>query len=97
MPSNLESIRLYQQESLQQRKAELEKAQTEYEEYLQSEKYQKDLWESGQDYWERKAKKEGWTYTRKPFVSAADRQRMEQEAKEQEIAFLKEKLAALEQ
>ncbi len=90
-----EQLRAYQGESLEKRKAELEQNQKELEDYLESEQYQKDCWEKHQDLWEKKAKKEGWNYERKPFISAADRQRMEQQAKEQEIAFLQEKLAAL--
>ena len=90
-----EQLRAYQGESIAKRKAELEQQQKEYEDYLQSEQYQRDLWEHQQDLWKKKAKKEGWTYTRRPFISAADRQRMEQQTKEQEIAYLEEKLKTL--
>ena len=69
--------------------------QAEQEEYLQSEQYQRDMWEHYQDLWEKKAKKGGYTYERKPFISAADRQRIAEQTKQQEIAFLEEKLKAL--
>lgn len=90
-----EQLRAHQGESIAKRKAELEQSQKEYEEYLASEQYQRDLWEHNQDLWEKKAKKEGWTYTRKPFISAADRKRIAQQTKEQEIAYLEEKIASL--
>ena len=91
------SLRAYQQEKIAERKAELEKAQKEQEDYLQSEQYQRDIWEHQQDLWAKKAKKEGWNYERKPFISAYEKQQQEQHAKQAEIAFLKAKLKALEE
>lgn len=75
---------------------EFEKCQQAEREYLKSEQHEREAHEQYEDLWEQKAKREGWKYTRKPFVSAADRQRMAEEAKQQEIAYLKEKLAKLE-
>lgn len=92
-----EELRAHQTKTIKERQAELEKLQQEQEDYLQSEQYQRDCWEHYQDHWEQKAKKEGWTYERKPFVSAADRQRMAEQAKQQEIAFLQEKIKALQE
>lgn len=90
-----EALREQQRAGIKKRQEELDNAQSELDNYLESEQYQRDVWEAGQDAWEQKAKKEGWAYTRKPFISAADRQRMVQQTKEQEIAYLQEKLAAL--
>ena len=64
--------------------------------YRQTEAYQREQWEREQDRWERKAKKEGWHYTRKPFIGALERQQQEEIAKQREIAELKERLAKLE-
>lgn len=64
--------------------------------YRQTEAYQREQWEKDQDRWEQKAKKEGWNYTRKPFVGALERQQQAEQAKQREIAELKEKLAKLE-
>lgn len=91
-----EALRQHQSESAKKRKEDLEKAQEEQEKYLESEQYKRDVWEAGQDAWERKAKKEGWTYERKPFIGAIERKRMEQQTKEQEIAYLREKISQLE-
>lgn len=65
--------------------------------YRQTEAYQREQWERQQDRWARKAKKEGWTYQRKPFVGALERQQQAEQAKQREIAELKERLAILEQ
>jgi hypothetical protein len=65
-------------------------------EYRQSEAYQREQWEKEQDRWEAKAKREGWSYTRKPFIGALERQKQAELAKQREIAELKEKLAKLE-
>ena len=64
--------------------------------YRQTEAYQREQWERQQDQWERKAKKEGWTYKRKPFIGALERQQQAEQAKQREIAELKERLAILE-
>ncbi len=85
-----------QKEAIAQRQAELAQAQEERAAYLESEQHERDAHEHYQDLWAAKAKKEGWTYKREPFVSAADRQRMAEEAKQREIAYLKEKLSKLE-
>lgn len=90
-----EQLRAIQGENLEKRKAELEQNQKEFEDYLESEQYQRDLWEKQQDLWEKKAKKEGWSYTRQPFISAADRQSMAEQAKQQEIVYLEDKIRNL--
>ena len=90
-----DNLRQYQQEEAAKRKAELEQFQQEHEDYMQSEQYQKDIWEHQQDLWEQKARKEGWVYTRKPFISTSEKQLQEQQNKQQEIAFLEAKLKAL--
>lgn len=64
--------------------------------YRQTDAYQREQWERQQDQWERKAKKEGWTYKRKPFIGALERQQQAEQAKQREIAELKERLATLE-
>lgn len=86
-----------QSEQINQRSAELEQADKEREAYLQSEQYQREQWEKYQDLWEEKARKEGWKYTRKPFVGALERLQQEEIARQREIAELKERLAKLEQ
>lgn len=65
-------------------------------EYRQSEEYQRKQWEADQDRWEAKARKEGWHFTRRPFVGALERQQQAELAKQREIAELKERLAKLE-
>ncbi len=92
----LESIRLSQKESLKRRQEQLTAAQKEYQNYLDSEEFERDQWEKYEDLWEAKAKKEGWTYIRKPFITAEERKRRADEAKQREIARLREKLAQLE-
>ena len=88
-------LRAYQREKAQERREQLAKLQQEEKEYKESEQYKRDVWEHHQDLWERKAKKEGWTYTRQPYVSALDRQKMQEQEKQQEIAYLEEKIKAL--
>lgn len=92
---NENELRAYQSEKAKERREQLAKLQQEEKEYKESEQYKRDVWEHHQDLWERKAKKEGWNYTRKPYVSALDRQKMQEQEKQQEIAFLEEKLKAL--
>lgn len=64
--------------------------------YRQSEEYKRKQWEADQDRWEAKARREGWSYTRKPFIGALERQQQAELAKQREIAELKERLAKLE-
>jgi len=90
-----EALRNYQSESLKKQKEELERKQAEYQNYLESEQYQKDIWEAGQDRWERKARKEGWTYKRVPFVSSQEKQAQAENARLQRISTLKEELKSL--
>ena len=85
----------YQQECLDKRKAELEQAEKERQDYLNSEQYLRDCWEHQQDLWEQKAKKEGWHYTRQPFVSEYEKQQQEQQKTREEIAFLQKRLKEL--
>ncbi len=86
----------YQQNCIAKRKAELEAAQAELDAYKASEQYLKDQWDANEQLWVRKAKKEGWNYTPKPYVSEFQRQQEKEQATLQEIAFLKAKLAKLE-
>lgn len=88
-------LRAYQREKARERREQLAKLQQEEKEYKESEEYKRDCWEHQQDMWERKAKKEGWTYKRQPYVSALDRQKMQEQEKQQEIAYLEEKIKAL--
>lgn len=64
--------------------------------YRQTDAYQRERWERQQDLFEAKARREGWKYTRKPFVGAIERQQQAEQAKQREIAQLKERLAELE-
>ncbi len=86
----------YQQEQLAQRQAELEAAQKANEEYMQTEAYEREQHERYEDMWEAKAKREGFAYTRKPFIGALERAQQAEQAKQREIAALKERLAVLE-
>ncbi len=86
----------YQRECIAKRQAELDAAQAELESYQQSERYLKDQWDAQEERWAKKAAREGWHYEARPFVSALQRQQAERQATEQEIAFLREKLATLE-
>lgn len=94
---NRKDLSYYQKEVLAKRKAELGAAQAEMDAYLESEQYLKDQWEASEQRWAQKAAKEGWNYQKRPFVSALQRQQAEEQATRQEIAYLKEKLAKLEQ
>ncbi len=86
----------YQRECIAKRQAELEAAQAELEAYQESEQYLKDEWDANERRWLRKAAKEGWNYEPKPYITALQRQQAEEQATRQEIAYLKEKLATLE-
>ena len=94
--NQLDAIRQHQAERAQEWAENLEKSKQEYEKYLASEEYERDQWEANEERWAKKAAKEGWHYTKKPFVTALDRQRAEENARKQEIAYLKEKIAQLE-
>ena len=87
----------YQQEQIAKRQAEIDAAQKANEEYMQTEAYEREQHERYEDMWEQKAKREGFAYTRKPFIGALERQQQAEQAKQREIAALKERLAALEQ
>ena len=93
-----ESLRQFQAEQAEKRKAELEKNQQELKDYLESEQYQRDCWEHQQDLWEAKARKEGWIdrFKRQPFVSTLEKEQQKQQTKQEQIAFLKAKLQELE-
>lgn len=84
-----------QQEAAKQRQEALEARKQEYEEYLQSEQAKRDAHEHYMGLWETKAKKEGWKFTREPFVSALERKQMAEKEKQEKIAFLEEQLKAL--
>ncbi len=90
-----EALRNYQKESLNKRKEELDRQQAEYQAFLESEDYQREIWEKGQDRWEQKAKKEGWHYTRVPFVSQREKQEQAENARLQRVSALKEELKCL--
>lgn len=90
-----EALRNYQKESLNKRKEELDRQQAEYQAFLESEDYQREIWENGQDRWEQKAKKEGWHYTRVPFVSQREKQEQAENARLQRVSALKEELKCL--
>lgn len=92
---NRQELIAYQQESLCKRKAVLEQSAKEREDYLNSEQYLRDCWEHQQDLWEKKAKKEGWHYTRQPYVSEYEKQQQEQQKTREEIAFWKKRLKEL--
>ncbi len=64
--------------------------------YRQSEEYNRKQWEAEQDRWEAKAKKEGWHYSRRPFIGALERAQQAEEAKQRRIAELREELERLE-
>lgn len=96
MTSYFEQIRQHQREKLEQRKEQQAKAREEQERYLQSEDRKRDSWEAMERFWKRKAAHEGFKHTEQPFVSAQDRARMAEEKKQEEIAFLRERLSELE-
>lgn len=64
--------------------------------FRQTDAYARQQWERCEDQWEKKARREGWAYTRRPFIGALERQQQAEMAKQREIAELKEKLAKLE-
>lgn len=90
-----EQLKAYQQEQIANRQAELEQAQRERKAYLESEQYLKDQWEAQENRWAKKAAREGWCYTKRPFVSSLQRQQRAEGEKKEKIAFLEEQLKAL--
>ncbi len=86
----------YQAQMLAKRKEARQQAAAEQRKYLQSEQYLRDRWENSQRFWAKKAKKEGWNYTKQPFVSAAERQAAKRQETKDEIAYLQEKIATLQ-
>ncbi|MBQ8153818.1 MAG: hypothetical protein IJ069_09095 [Prevotella sp.] len=92
---NLDILRAHQKESAQEFEERLKASKQAQMDYLESEDYERDCWEKNEDMWEQKARKEGWHYTRKPFVSALDRQEAADQRKAQKIAELEEKLRIL--
>ena len=95
MPSNVDYIRQYQKESIRKRQEELAAAQEEYEAYLESEEYERELWNAKEERWAKSYAKKGLHYEKKPFISALQRKQMQEQAKQEEIAHLEEKLKAL--
>lgn len=91
-----EELRKLQEAELRERKERHDAAIKEMNEYLESEQAQRDAWEKREDYFEKKAKREGWHYTRLPFISAYDRQKMEEQKKAEKKAELRAKLEELE-
>ncbi len=92
---DLKTLTQIQAENIAKRQAELAKGKEEYEAYLQSEQHERDVWEQQQDLWEAKAKREGWNYTRQPFIGALERKQMAEAEKQRQIAELEEKLKTL--
>ena len=91
-----EHLRKIQSENVAKRKAELEQQQKDYEAYLESEAYERDQWENYQELWAKSFAEKGLHYEKKPFISALQRQRMEEQAKQEEIAHLQQKLKVLQ-
>ncbi len=96
MASLTEDIRKYQAEMAKEFTERLKQAQEEDKAYKESEQYKRDCWEHHQDMWEKKAKKEGWHYTRQPYVSALDKEKQAEQAKQEEMAALRLRLKELE-
>ncbi len=92
---DLKTLTQIQAENIAKRQAELAKGKEEYEAYLQSGQHERDVWEQQQDLWEAKAKREGWNYTRQPFIGALERKQMAEAEKQRQIAELEEKLKTL--
>ena len=90
-----EQLRAYQGESLKKRKAELEQNQKEFEAYLESEEFERDQWNAKEERWAKSFAKKGLHYEKKPFISALQRKQMQEQARQEEIAHLEEKLKAL--
>lgn len=57
-----------------------------------TEERKKKMWECTEARWAKKAKKEGWSYTPKPYISEAERQAA---ARQERIAALKAELKQL--
>lgn len=87
----------YQAEQAAKQKADFEKRMEDQEAYMQSEEYLRDQHDAYEKLWAAKAQKEGWQYTPKPFKGALQRKQESEQQREAEIAYLKERLAALEQ
>ena len=70
----------------------MDKKQKEEQKVLLSEERRKSMWERTEARWAKKAKKEGWSYTPKPYISEAERQAA---ARRQRIEDLKQELKQL--
>lgn len=86
----------FQAEQAAKQKADFERRQQEHQNYLESEEYQRDQHDAYEKLWAAKAQKEGWQYTPKPFKGALQRKQESEQQREAEIAYLKERLAQLE-
>lgn len=84
-----------QSDSAKQWMADLERKKKEQLDYMNSEEYKRKMWESQQDQWEKKAKKEGWHYERKPYVSESQVQAQKEQDRQNKIASLKAELREL--
>ena len=66
--------------------------QSEEKDIRLTEEFKKHVWDCAQDRWQRKAKKEGRTYEKKPYISEAERQAAQ---RRERIAALKAELRQL--
>lgn len=63
--------------------------------YLRSEDYKRDLWEATEDSFEKKFKAMGKPYTRRPYISDAQKREEAEAARKERISSLKAELVDL--
>lgn len=93
--NQIELIRKHQKEQAAKWSENLKEMQKEDEAFMNSEEYRRQVWESQEERWAKKAKKEGWHYVKKPFIGEAEIQAQADEARKQRIASLKSELRQL--
>lgn len=93
--TNEEVRRAYQSEKAQEFEQQLAAAKEAQQAYLDSEQYKKDVWEAGEKRFAAKAKREGWTYTKRPYPNEAKVQAEAQQARMAEIEKLETRLKEL--
>ena len=88
--------RAYQEEKAREWREKMAKAQQEEDDYRNSEQCKRDSWEHYQKVRQKAAAKRGYVYTPKPFVTALERQQMEEQRRREEVAFHEEKIKELQ-
>ena len=93
--NNLNERVAFQQKKAAEFRESLESARQAQKEYLNSEQYERDVWEAQEKRWQMKAAREGWKYTPKPYVSRNERKERVDKERHDKITALKSELIKL--